>query len=59
MLTIEAAENDGADIAAIARHLGKDQKLCIGVISHRILQVEQPEDIAALIRKALDHVEPS
>ena len=58
VLTIEAAENGGADIAAVARHLGADKKLCIGVISHRTLQVEQPEDVAAIIRKALDHVEP-
>jgi 5-methyltetrahydropteroyltriglutamate--homocysteine methyltransferase len=58
VLTIEAAENDGAEIAAVAPHLGKDKKLCIGVLSHRNLQVEQPVDIAALIRKALEHVEP-
>jgi 5-methyltetrahydropteroyltriglutamate--homocysteine methyltransferase len=58
VLTIEAADNGGTDIASVARHLGKDKKLCIGVISHRNLQVEQPADVAALIRKALEHVEP-
>jgi 5-methyltetrahydropteroyltriglutamate--homocysteine methyltransferase len=58
VITIEAADNDGADIASVARHLAKDQKLCIGVLSHRSLQVELPDDIAALIRKALAHIEP-
>ena len=57
-ITIEAADNDGADIASVAKHLGKDKKLCIGVLSHRDLQVELPDDIAALIRKALEHIEP-
>ncbi len=54
VITIEAADNDGADIASIAKHLGKDKKLCIGVLSHRDLQVELPDEIAALIRKALE-----
>jgi 5-methyltetrahydropteroyltriglutamate--homocysteine methyltransferase len=58
VITIEAAENGGADIASIAKHLGKDKKLCIGVLSHRSLQVELPDEIAALIRQALKHVEP-
>jgi 5-methyltetrahydropteroyltriglutamate--homocysteine methyltransferase len=58
VVTIEAAENDGADIANVAKVLGKNQKLCIGVLSHRSLQVELPEDIARLVRKALEHVEP-
>ncbi|HVG51382.1 MAG TPA: cobalamin-independent methionine synthase II family protein [Xanthobacteraceae bacterium] len=58
VITIEAADNGGADIEAVAKVLGKDKKLCIGVLSHRELQVELPEDIAALIRKGLEHVEP-
>ena len=33
-----------------------DKKICIGVVSHRTLQVEMPEDVAALIRKALKHM---
>ncbi len=58
VVTIEAADNGGADITSVAKHLGKDKKLCIGVLSHRSLQVERPEEIAALIRKALEHIEP-
>ena len=32
--------------------------MALGVISHRTLPVERPEEIAALIRKALKHIEP-
>jgi 5-methyltetrahydropteroyltriglutamate--homocysteine methyltransferase len=58
VITIEATDNDGADIASVAERLDKDKKLCIGVISHRSLQVELPDDIATLIRAALKHIEP-
>lgn len=58
VITMEAAENNGAEIADVAAALSKDKKLCIGVVSHRNLQVELPEEIAALIRKALEHIEP-
>jgi 5-methyltetrahydropteroyltriglutamate--homocysteine methyltransferase len=34
------------------------KKICIGVVSHRSLQVERPEDIAATIRQALQHIAP-
>ena len=56
VVTIEAAENEGAEIAAVAAALSTDKKLCIGVVSHRSLQVELPDDIAALIRTALKSV---
>ncbi len=55
-MTIEAVENDGAEIADVAAALGSSKKICIGVVSHRSLQVELPDDIAALIRKALKSV---
>jgi 5-methyltetrahydropteroyltriglutamate--homocysteine methyltransferase len=58
VVTIEAAENEGAEIADVARALSADKKLCIGVVSHRSLQVELPDDIAALIRTALKSVPP-
>ena len=53
VVTIEAAENNGAEIADVAAALSAETKICIGVVSHRSLQVELPDDIAALIRKAL------
>jgi 5-methyltetrahydropteroyltriglutamate--homocysteine methyltransferase len=58
VITVEAADNRGAELADVAAAISKDKKLCIGVVSHRELQVELPEDIAALIRTALAHVEP-
>lgn len=58
VVTIEAAENDGAEIADVAAALSASKKICIGVVSHRSLQIELPEDIAALIRNALKNVPP-
>ncbi len=57
-VTIEAAENEGAEIADVAGTLSADKKICIGVVSHRSLQVELPDDIAVLIRTALKSVPP-
>jgi 5-methyltetrahydropteroyltriglutamate--homocysteine methyltransferase len=56
VITIEATENEGAEIADVAATLSADKKLCIGVVNHRSLQIELPEDIAALIRTALKSV---
>jgi 5-methyltetrahydropteroyltriglutamate--homocysteine methyltransferase len=58
VITIEATENNGAEIADIAAALDPKTKVCIGVLSHRSLQVELPDDIAALIRKALRSMPP-
>ena len=38
--------------------ISKDKKIALGVISHRTLQVERPEEVADLIRKALKYIEP-
>jgi 5-methyltetrahydropteroyltriglutamate--homocysteine methyltransferase len=37
--------------------VSKDKKIALGVISHRTLQVERPEEIADLIRRALKVIE--
>lgn len=58
VITFETADNGGADFAEIGRAVSKDKKIAIGVVSHRELQVERPEEIAALIRRALKHIEP-
>src|SRR5437899_2655121 len=34
----------------------QDKKVAVGVVDHRNLQVERPEQVAALIRKALKHI---
>ena len=53
VVTFEAADNGGDEIADFAKAIGDDKKICIGVISHRTLQVERPDDVADLIRRAL------
>jgi 5-methyltetrahydropteroyltriglutamate--homocysteine methyltransferase len=58
VLTFEGAANRGADFAHIGARISKDKKVALGVISHRTLQIERPEDVADLIRKALKHIEP-
>jgi 5-methyltetrahydropteroyltriglutamate--homocysteine methyltransferase len=58
VLTFEGAANRGADLPAIGSRISKDKKIALGVVSHRTLQIEQPEDVADLIRKALEHIEP-
>jgi 5-methyltetrahydropteroyltriglutamate--homocysteine methyltransferase len=58
VITFETADNGGAEIAEIAAAVGSDKKICIGVVSHRTLQVERADDVAALIRKALEHIPP-
>jgi 5-methyltetrahydropteroyltriglutamate--homocysteine methyltransferase len=43
------------DLEAIGKHI-KTQKVAIGVIDHHTLQIERPDDVAELIRRALKHV---
>ncbi len=58
VITFETAENEGAELAEVAAAIGKDKKICIGVVNHRTLQVEMPDHVAALVRKALEHIGP-
>jgi 5-methyltetrahydropteroyltriglutamate--homocysteine methyltransferase len=55
VLTFETCSSAGMDLAAIGRAV-RDKKVCIGVVDHHTLQVETPEQVAALIRKALGHI---
>jgi 5-methyltetrahydropteroyltriglutamate--homocysteine methyltransferase len=43
------------DLKAIGEII-KDKKVAIGVVDHHTLQVERPEQIAALIREALQYI---
>ena len=52
VLTFECATTDGMDLEAIGKTI-TDKKVAIGVVDHRNLQVERPEQVADLIRKAL------
>jgi 5-methyltetrahydropteroyltriglutamate--homocysteine methyltransferase len=58
VLTIEGAFNRGMDLEHVGKMISKDKKIALGVISHRTLQVERPEEVAELIRKALKYIEP-
>ncbi len=56
VITFEAADNGGDEIEDFAKAISKDKKIAIGVISHRTLQVERPDEVAALIRRALKFI---
>lgn len=54
-LTFETTSSGPGDLKAIGEVI-KDKKIVIGVLNHRNLQVERPEEVAALIREALKHI---
>jgi 5-methyltetrahydropteroyltriglutamate--homocysteine methyltransferase len=56
-ITFETCSSGGMDLEAIGRRI-KNQKVCIGVVDHHTLQVETPDHVAALVRKALEHIPP-
>jgi 5-methyltetrahydropteroyltriglutamate--homocysteine methyltransferase len=57
--TIETKDRNMREIELFAPLKGKlKKKICIGAVSHRTLQVERPEDVAATIRQALKHIAP-
>jgi 5-methyltetrahydropteroyltriglutamate--homocysteine methyltransferase len=54
-LTFETCSSGTGDLEAIGAAI-KDKKVVIGVIDHHTLQVERPDQVAAIIREALKHV---
>ncbi len=56
-ITFETCSSGTGDLPAIGAAI-KDKKIVIGVIDHHTLQVERPDQVAALIREALRHVPP-
>jgi 5-methyltetrahydropteroyltriglutamate--homocysteine methyltransferase len=56
-LTFETCSSGPGDLKAIGEVI-KDKKVVIGVIDHHTLQVERPDEIAALIREALKYIPP-
>src|SRR4029434_25866 len=55
--TLEMKDRNQRDLelfAAFTHNLKK--KICIGAVSHRELQADRPEDVAAEIRKALKYI---
>ena len=55
VLTFECCTNDGMDLELIGKAI-TDKKIAIGVVDHRNLQVERPEQVADLIRRALKYI---
>ena len=56
-LTFETCSSGPGDLHAIGEVI-KDKKIVIGVIDHHTLQVERPDEVAALIRAALKNIPP-
>jgi 5-methyltetrahydropteroyltriglutamate--homocysteine methyltransferase len=56
-LTFETCSSGTGDLQAIGEVI-KDKKIVIGVIDHHTLQVERPDEVAALIREALKYIPP-
>ena len=55
VLTFECCSMHGADLEVTGRGI-KEKKICIGVVDHHTLQVETPEQVADLVRRALKHI---
>jgi 5-methyltetrahydropteroyltriglutamate--homocysteine methyltransferase len=55
VITFETCSSGGMDLPAIGRAI-QDKKVCIGVVDHHSLQVETPQQVATLVRKALEHI---
>ena len=58
MVTFEMKFSNFAELADVAAAISKDKKIAIGVVSHRTLQVETPEEIAESVRQALKLIAP-
>ena len=55
VITFETKSSGAIDLEAIGRTI-TGQRVAIGVIDHHTLQVESPEEVADLVRLALEHV---
>jgi len=55
VITFETCSSGGMDLEPIGKRI-KDKKVCIGVVDHHTLQVETPEQVATLVKRALEHI---
>jgi 5-methyltetrahydropteroyltriglutamate--homocysteine methyltransferase len=55
VVTFENCSTGGMDLEAIGRGI-KAKKVCVGVVDHHTLQVETPDQVADMIRRALKHI---
>jgi 5-methyltetrahydropteroyltriglutamate--homocysteine methyltransferase len=57
--TVEMTDRNFKDIELFGNYKGKmPKKLAIGGVSHRTLQADRPNEVAARIHKALEYIEP-
>jgi len=57
--TVEMTDRNFRDIELFGALKGRlPKKVCVGVVSHRTLQVDRPEEVAARTRVALEHIAP-
>jgi 5-methyltetrahydropteroyltriglutamate--homocysteine methyltransferase len=57
--TIETKDRNFKDIELFERYKGKlPKKICIGAVSHRTLQADRADDVAADIRRVLKYIPP-
>ncbi len=57
--TVEMKDRAFADLELFRPYRGRlSKKIAVGVVSHRTLQVESPQEVADDIRYALKHIEP-
>jgi len=57
--TVEMTDRGFRDIELFGALKGRlPKKVCVGVVSHRTLQVDRPQDVAARARRALEHIAP-
>jgi 5-methyltetrahydropteroyltriglutamate--homocysteine methyltransferase len=56
-LTFEVCSSGTGDLKAIGKII-TDKKIVIGTINHHSLQVERPDEVAAIIREALKYIPP-
>jgi 5-methyltetrahydropteroyltriglutamate--homocysteine methyltransferase len=57
VITFEFASSSLWEFEAIGQAI-PEKKIAIGVVSHRTLQVETPEQVAQMVREALKHIPP-
>ncbi|HEY1777111.1 MAG TPA: cobalamin-independent methionine synthase II family protein [Solirubrobacteraceae bacterium] len=54
--TLEMCDRDFQDLEQFSRYADATKKIAIGIISHRTLQVDATDAIAANIRRCLEHI---
>ena len=56
VLTFETCSSGTGDLEAIGAVISDDKKVAVGVIDHHTLQVERPDQVADILRTALEHI---